>query len=85
MARNTTRIQRGTLLILENHNTPQKSAFRVKKKDHKILAQGKRNLHKPLAPKSWSDQPEPMFQAVNLHYEMSERSRAVGFGGAVSS
>jgi len=53
----------------------------VKKKDHKILAQDKRKLQKRLAPKAWADQAESMFQAVNLHYEMSEKSRAIGFGG----
>ena len=53
----------------------------MKKKDHKILAQDKRKLQKRLAPKAWADQAEPMFQAVNLHYEMSEKSRAIGCGG----
>ena len=53
----------------------------MKKKDHKILAQDKRKLQKRLAPKAWADQAEPMFQAVNLHYQMSEKSRAIGFGG----
>jgi len=53
----------------------------VKKRDHKILARDKRKLQTRLAPKAWADQPEPMFQAVNLHYEMSEKSRAIGFGG----
>jgi len=60
---------------------PQRSVFRVKTKNHKILAQGKKELHKRLVPKAWADQPAPMFQAVNLHYEMSEKSRAIGFGG----
>ena len=53
----------------------------MKKKDHKILAQDKTKLQKRLEPKAWADQAEPMFQAVNLHYEMSEKSRALGFGG----
>jgi len=53
----------------------------VKKRDHKILARDKKKLQKRLEPKSWADQAEPMFQAVNLHYEMAEKSRAIGFGG----
>jgi hypothetical protein len=53
----------------------------VKKRDHKILAQDKKKLQERLGPKSWADQPEPMFHVVNLHYEMSAKSRAIGFGG----
>jgi len=53
----------------------------VKKTDHKILARDKRKLHKRLARKFWSDQPKPMFAPANIHYEMAERSRAIGFGG----
>ena len=53
----------------------------MNKRDHKILAQDKSKLQKRLGPKSWADQAEPMFQAANLHYEISEKSRAIGFGG----
>ena len=53
----------------------------MNKKDHKILAQDKRKLQKRLGPKAWADQAEPMFQAANLHYRMSERSRVLGCGG----
>jgi Transposase DDE domain group 1 len=53
----------------------------VKKTDHKSLARDKRKLQKRLARKFWSDQPKPMFGASNIHYEMAERSRAIGFGG----
>jgi hypothetical protein len=53
----------------------------VKKTDHKSLARDKRKLQKRLARKFWSDQPKPMFDASNIHYEMAERSRAIGFGG----
>lgn len=53
----------------------------MKTKDHKILARDKRKLQKRLARKFWSDQPQPMFGPANIHYEMAERSRAIGFGG----
>ena len=53
----------------------------MKKTDHKSLARDKRKLQKRLARKFWSDQPKPMFGASNIHYEMAERSRAIGFGG----
>ena len=53
----------------------------MKKRDHKILNKNKKNLAKRLKRKNYSDQPEPMFQPGNLHYEMADRGRAIGFGG----
>jgi Transposase DDE domain group 1 len=53
----------------------------VKKRDHKILYQDNKKLAKRLKRQSYSDQAEPMFQPGNLHYEMAERGRAIGFGG----
>ena len=53
----------------------------MNKRNHKILAQNKRKLAKRLKRKNYSDQAEPMFQPGNLHYEMAERGRAIGFGG----
>ena len=53
----------------------------MKKADHKTLARDKRKLEQRLARKFWSDQPQPMFGPANLHYEMGDRSRALGFGG----
>jgi Transposase DDE domain group 1 len=53
----------------------------VKKRDHRILTQNKRKLAARLKRKNYSDQAEPMFQPGNLHYEMAERGRAIGFGG----
>jgi len=53
----------------------------VKKRDHKILNKNKKNLAKRLKRKNYSDQREPMFQLANLHYEMADRGRAIGFGG----
>jgi Transposase DDE domain group 1 len=53
----------------------------VKKADHKILTRDKRKLQKRLARKFWSDQLKPMFGPANIHYEMAERGRALGFGG----
>ena len=53
----------------------------MKKRDHKILTQNKRKLATRLKRKNYSDQAEPMFQSGNLHYEMAERGRAIGFGG----
>ena len=53
----------------------------MKKRDHKILYQDNQRLAKRLKRQNYSDQAEPMFQPGNLHYEMAERGRAIGFGG----
>ncbi len=53
----------------------------MKKTDHKVLTRDKRKLQKRLARKFWSDQSQPMFGSVNIHYEMAQRTRAIGFGG----
>ena len=53
----------------------------MKKRDHKILNQHNKKLVKRLKRRSYADQPEPMFQPGNLHYQMSERGRGIGFGG----
>ena len=53
----------------------------MNKRDHKILARDKRKLQKRLARKFFTDQAKPMFAATNIHYELAERSRAIGFGG----
>lgn len=53
----------------------------MKKRDRKILNQDKKKLAKRLKRTNYADQPEPMFQLANLHYEISERSRGIGFGG----
>jgi len=65
----------------EKSQHPQRSTFRVKKTDHTILTRCKRKLTARLKRKNYSDQPQPMFQPGNLHYEMAGRGRAIGFGG----
>jgi hypothetical protein len=65
----------------EKSQHPQRRTFRVKKRDHKILNKNKKNLARRLKRKNYSDQTEPMFQPGNLHYQMAERVRAIGFGG----
>ena len=56
----------------------------MKKRDHKILNKNKKNLATRLKRKNYSEQAEPMFRASNLHYEMAERGRAIGFRGIVA-
>jgi len=56
-------------------------AFRVKKKDSRKLRRRKRELAKRLERKAWEEQPHPMFSGTNIHYEVSDRIRAIDCGG----
>ena len=47
----------------------------------KILRNRKARIERRLAPKSWTDQPHPMFGATNIHYEMAPRAQASACGG----
>jgi len=47
----------------------------------KILRNRKARIEQRLAPKNWEEQPRPMFQASNIHYEMAERIQGVNCGG----
>jgi Transposase DDE domain group 1 len=53
----------------------------VNKRDHRIYLRDKQNLDTRLAKKQFEDQPESMFKDPNLHYQIAERTRAIGFGG----
>lgn len=60
-----------------NQNQP----FRVNRTYPKILRNRKQRIERRLAPKNWEDQPQPMFKASNIQYEMAERSQAMNCGG----
>jgi hypothetical protein len=48
----------------------------------KILRNRKQRIARRLDPKRrWSEQPEPMMSASNIHFEMAERSQALNYGG----
>lgn len=53
----------------------------MNKRDHKIYLRDKQNLDSRLARKQYEDQPDPMFKDSNIHYQIAERTRAIGFGG----
>jgi hypothetical protein len=53
----------------------------VNKRNHKIYLRDKQNLESRLQRKPYADQPDSMFKDSNLHYEISERGRAIGCGG----
>ena len=47
----------------------------------KILRNRKHRIERRLQPKNWEDQPRPMLQVSNIHYEMAERTAAMNCGG----
>jgi hypothetical protein len=53
----------------------------VNKRDHKIYTRDKQNLEARLVRKQYEDQPDSMFKDGNIHYQIAERTRGVGFGG----
>lgn len=58
-----------------------KRTSRVKRKYPKILRNRKARIERRLAPRNWCDQSEPMLRGGNVHYEISERTKAAGCGG----
>ena len=58
-----------------------KTAFRVNRSYRKILRNRKRRIERRLAPRAWEEQPQPMMRGGNIHYEVSEKTRAHAYGG----
>ena len=53
----------------------------MNKKDHKTYLRDKQNLETRLVRRQYEDQPDSMFKDSNIHYQIAERTRAIGFGG----
>ena len=58
-----------------------KTTFRVSRNYSKTLRHRKRRIERRLAPRNWEAQAEPMMRASNIHYEVSDKTRATGCGG----
>ena len=58
-----------------------KTTFRVSRSYPKILRNRKRRIENRLAPRAWEDQPQPMMRGSNIHYELSDQTRATSYGG----
>lgn len=58
-----------------------KRTSRVNRKYPKILRNRKSRINRRLRPRNWPEQAEPMLRGGNVHYEMAERTQAVGCGG----
>jgi len=58
-----------------------KKTFRVSRKYPKILRNRKRRIERRLGLRHWEEQEQPMLRGSNIHYELSEKTRASGYGG----
>ena len=58
-----------------------KTTFRVSRNYPKVLRNRKRRIERRLAPRNWEAQTQPMMRASNIHYEVSDKTRATGCGG----
>jgi hypothetical protein len=58
-----------------------KTTFRVSRNYPKILRNRKRRIERRLGPRNWEDQEQPMMRGSNIHYELSDKTRATGYGG----
>jgi hypothetical protein len=58
-----------------------KTTFRVSRNYPKILRNRKRRIERRLGPRHWEDQEQPMMRGSNIHYELSDKTRATGYGG----
>ena len=66
--------------VVRTHQAMKRTS-RVKRKYPKILRNRKSRIDRRLAPRNWCDQAKPMLRGGNVHYEMAERTSAVGCGG----
>jgi hypothetical protein len=53
----------------------------VNKRITRILTENKRKMHWRLRRKQYDDQPKAMFKGGNIKYSISEKVRAIGYGG----
>jgi Transposase DDE domain group 1 len=58
-----------------------KRTFRVNRRYPGILRNRKARIERRLEGRNWCDQSQPMLRGGNLHYEMAERTGALGCGG----
>src|SRR6266436_918666 len=58
-----------------------KTTFRVSRSYRKILRNRKRRIERRLARRQWEDQLQPMMRGSNIHYELSDKTRASAYGG----
>src|ERR1035437_1745512 len=67
--------------VAETDLSTTRKGFRVKRITRKLLAKRKRPIERRLRKMQWADQRRPMLSGSNIHYEMADKTRAVGCGG----
>lgn len=65
----------------KNTSLDARRAFRVSRSRQQKLRNRKRRIQYRLRDINWEAQPDPMFTASNIHYELSDRSRGLEVGG----
>lgn len=53
----------------------------MNKLNHKNLKRRKKKIEKRLERQNWEDEPRPMFQGSNIHYEVDGRNKGIAQGG----
>jgi len=72
---------RGKVRFAKPTHRDTRRAFRVSQSRRRLLANRKRRIQHRLRDIRWSEQPEPMYRATNVHYELSDRARGLDVGG----
>ena len=53
----------------------------MNKLNHKNLKRRKKKIEKRVERRNWEEQPRPMFQGSNIHYEVDGRNKGIAQGG----
>jgi hypothetical protein len=72
---------RGLMSVKPMLIAPVAKGFRVNARVRETLARRKRRIQKRLDKSDLRGCSQPMFTAANIHYEIGERGRGVGYGG----
>ena len=72
---------RGKVHLSKRTNHDARRAFRVSQSRRRLSANRKRRIQSRLRDIRWPEQPEPMYRASNIHYELSDRIRGIETGG----
>ena len=66
------------MLLLNKYHKAQRRAFQVNKKDRRIIQNRKKKLSRRLDRGNFKGAGKPIFSGGNIHYEISERTQAMG-------
>jgi len=72
---------RGLMSVITLATTPDREGFRVNARVRQKLARRKRRIQKRLDKNDLRGCAKPMLTASNIHYEIGDRGRGIGYGG----